>query len=427
MAGVFNSNILSMGSAFLLSILLTRTLGPEGYGLFSALVIIPLIVVSITQMGVRGASIYLLGQKKYDEQAIVSSMLALLAFTSLAGIVFSSIAYFIYSEPGFTVLLVALVVPVIPLRLAVIYIGGIFMGRDEIRKANQLNWPINLLNLALAAVLVWGLGMQVLGAVIAGLLANLAVSIYTFWLLAKDFKLSFRYSKEILVRLLKMGILYSLSFFIIQLNYRVDIILLENLTDLKEVGLYSLAVGLAEQLWQVPHAVSLIIFARTAGAQDLTLVTAQTLRLTRLSFLLALALSGFLMLLAPWLVPLIFGQEFSQSILMLQIIIPGIVFLVIYRVLSGQMAGMGKPQVSIYIFAPALLLNVLLNYLLIPEYGGAGAALASNFSYFLGAAGYWFIFARMNGLKYTEILKFRRDDFSPVLQLIKGPMALWKK
>ena len=184
---------------------------------------------------------------------------------------------------------------------------------------------------------------------------------------------------------------------------------------------------LAEQLWQVPHAVSLIIFARTAGAQDLTLVTAQTLRLTRLSFLLAVALSVFLMLLAPWLVPLIFGQEFSQSILMLQIIIPGIVFLVIYRVLSGQMAGMGKPQVSIYIFAPALLLNVLLNYLLIPEYGGAGAALASNISYFLGAAGYWFIFARMNGLKYTEILKFRRDDFSPVLQLIKGPMALWKK
>jgi O-antigen/teichoic acid export membrane protein len=425
--GVFNSNVFSLICGLLLSVLLTRELGPEGFGLFSSLVVIPVIVVSITNLGIRGATIFLLGQKKYGEKEIISAIMALLVLSSLAGIIISFIAYQVYDDPGFTLLLISLVLAVIPFRLAVIYIGGIFIGKEEIKKANQLNWPINLVNLALAAVLVWGMKYDVTGAVIAGLIANIAVAVYSFIELRKCCRISVGFNFPIIKKLFGMGILYSASFFIIQLNYRIDIILLEKMKDLQEVGFYSLGVNIAEQLWQIPMAVSIVLFSRTANAENPSEMTSRTLRLARASLILAVLVSIGIVVIAPWIVPAVFGKEFLPSVILLQMVLPGIVMLVIFRVLSGQLSGMGKPQLSIYIFVPALILNIVLNLLLIPGYGGLGAAIATNISYLFGAIGYWIVFARFTGVGYLEIVKFQKDDLMIFGDVFLKLLPKWKK
>lgn len=425
-AGVFNSNVFSLVCGLLLSILLTRQLGPEGFGLFTTLVVIPLIVVSITNLGIRGAAIYLLGQKKYDEQRIVSSILALFALSAAAGIVLSFIAYQVYDDPGFTPLLILLVLAVIPFRLALVYIGGIFIGKDEIRLANQMNWPINLINLAMAALLVWGLHLEVPGAVIAALVANVAVAFYGFYALSKHYRLAVTFDLVIIKKLFLLGILFSASFFIIMLNFRVDVILLQRMTDLSEVGLYSLAVQIAEQLWQIPLAIGIIVFSRTANTENPKEMTAKTLNLTRISLILATGLSILIVIIAPWLIPPVFGQEFTRSVLLLQVILPGIIIMVMFRILSGQLAGMGKPQLSIYVFGPALIINVLLNFWLIPLHGALGAAIATNISYAFGAIGYWIIFARQTGCGYLEIIRFNKGDIVAVKNIYSKIMSKWR-
>lgn len=425
-AGVFSSNIFSLVCGLLLSILLTRELGPEGFGLFTTLVVIPTIVVSITNLGIRGASIFLLGQKKYDEQRIVSSILALYLMSAVAGMILSLVAYQVYDDPGFTGRLIGLVLAVIPFRLALVYIGGIFIGKDEIKKSNQMNWPINLLNLASAAVLVWGLHLAVTGAVIAALVANFAVAIYGFYLLSRRYRLSLSFDFVIIKKLFLLGILFSASFFIIMLNFRVDVVLLQRLADLKEVGLYSLAVHIAEQLWQIPLAIGIIIFSRTASAEDPGEMTTKTLSLTRVSMVLATVLSILIVIIAPWIIPPIFGQEFTRSILLLQVILPGIIIMVMFRILSGQLAGMGKPQLSIYVFGPALIINVLLNFWLIPLHGALGAAIATDISYAFGATGYWIIFARQTRCGYFEIIRLNKGDIIAVRNIYSKIVSKWR-
>lgn len=425
--GVFNSNVFSLICGLLLSILLTRQLGPEGFGLFTSLIVIPLIVVSITNLGIRGAAIYMLGQKKYDEQRIVSSILALFVISAAAGVGLSFVAYQIYDDPDFTLPLILLVLAVIPFRLALVYIGGIFIGKDEIRKSNQMNWPINLLNLALAALLVWGLHLAVPGAIVAALVANFLVAAYGFYALSRSFSIQITFDFVIIKKLFLLGILFSASFFIIMLNFRVDVILLQRMTDLKEVGLYSLAVQIAEQLWQIPLAIGIIVFSRTAGKENPSEMTAKTLSLTRVSMALSVLLSILIVIVAPWIIPPVFGQKFIPSILLLQVILPGIVIMVMFRILSGQLAGMGKPQLSIYVFGPALILNVLLNFWLIPLHGALGAAIATNISYAFGAIGYWIIFARQTGCGYAEIIRFKKDDVTAVKGILGKITAKWKK
>jgi Na+-driven multidrug efflux pump len=88
---------------------------------------------------------------------------------------------------------------------------------------------------------------------------------------------------------------------------------------------------------------------------------------------------------------------------------------------------MGKPQLSIYIFVPALILNIVLNLLLIPAYGGLGAAIATNISYLFGAIGYWIVFARFTGAGYLEIVKFQKDDLMIFGDVFLKLLPKWKK
>ena len=95
----------------------------------------------------------------------------------------------------------------------------------------------------------------------------------------------------------------------------------------------------------------------------------------------------------------------------MQAIMPGIIMVIAFRILSGQLSGMGRPEVALKAFAPALVINVVLNYLLIPSYGALGAVMATNISYALASALYVWMYAHISGLSVKAIFSFTRDDW----------------
>ena len=74
----------------------------------------------------------------------------------------------------------------------------------------------NAINLALIALLVWAFSFEILGAIISFLVSGSIVAIYGIVLLRRDFTIKLKFHKEILKSLLKLGILFSVTFFIIQ-------------------------------------------------------------------------------------------------------------------------------------------------------------------------------------------------------------------
>ncbi|MFK5856791.1 MAG: flippase [Bacteroidota bacterium] len=424
--GVLNSSIVSILCMLLAVIVLTRILGTEGFGLYYALLVIPIIVVSFTNLGIRGASIFMIGQKKFTDDKIVSSILLILIFTSLIGVILSIGAYYIFDEPEYTIAIIGLVVLIIPFRLAIVYIAGVFFGKDEIRRANQFEWSINLINFILVVILVWWLKLGLLGAVISISIANVIVGLWGLYIVFRKFNIQLKFHSPIIKQLLRLGIMFSFTFFVIQLNYRLDILLLEKLSTIHEVGIYSLGVHIAEQLWQIPFAISIVLFSRTANLEDQKRITQSTISLARLSFVLIFILSIVALVIAPFIIPLIFGAEFAPSTDILFLMLPGVIILVIFRVLSGQLAGIGKPHYAIYVFAPALIINITLNFLWIPEYGGKGAAWASNVSYILGTIGYWIIYARLLKVDYLEIFKFKKSDIIIFAEIKTKLLQKWK-
>ena len=104
---------------------------------------------------------------------------------------------------------------------------------------------------------------------------------------------------------------------------------------------------------------------------------------------------------------------------MIRGILPGVLLMVVFRILNSRLAGMGKPQVAIYSFITPLFVNLLLNILWIPRYGGMGAVWATNISYGCGCAVFLFAYAWKVRMSVTDIFLYRKSDFYFFRNLIR--------
>src|SRR5699024_6855625 len=77
-----------------------------------------------------------------------------------------------------------------------------------------------------------------------------------------------KYINPIPQELFKRGIAFALALFILTLNYKIDILFLEKMVTSAEVGIYSVGTSLAELIWQLPAAISLVLFARSANSKS---------------------------------------------------------------------------------------------------------------------------------------------------------------
>ncbi len=412
---ILGSNLTVTVCNLSIGVILTRLLGAAGFGLYSAIIVVPIMVIGFTQLGIRRSAIYHIGNKLLPEDSIVSALFLLLLWTSALSILICGFVYFFSDSQPFDPLIIVLVLLTIPLLLTNVFAGGIFLGKEDIKTASILNAGPTILTLLMTILFVWVLKMSVLGAFTAIALANLVMFFITYRIIIVQFryKLTWKYHEGIMKSMIKLGIVNAIAIFIMQLNYRLDILMLKKLSTLEEVGFYSLAMQIAEQLWHIPYAIESIVLSRSANtdtSKDLA-VHRTVASIFRVSLLIGLLSGLVIFFVTPYIVPLVFGQEFVKSVVMIQVVLPGILVLVGFRILNSRLTGMGKPQIAIYTFMPALVINFILNLFLIPRYGGVGAAWSTNVSYAAGSFIFVIIYSRMVKMPLGEIFRFRKSDF----------------
>jgi len=410
---VFGSNLSVTISNLLIGIMLSRLLGASGFGLYSYIIVVPVMVIGFTHLGIKRATIYHIGQKLIPEENLVSALFLLWLYTSILSILICGLTYFFTASQPFDPLIIVLVLLTIPMLLVNLFAGGVYLGKEEILRANIINAGPMLLTLLLTTLFVWMLKMRVLGAFIAIATANFIMFffVYRTIIVENRYHITWKYHEPLMKSMIKLGLLNAIAVFVMQLNYRLDVLMLKKLSTLEEVGYYSLAMQIAEQLWHVPYAIELIILSRSANTNDNELVHKIVASIFRISLIFAL-FSGFVIFfIAPPLIPLVFGKEFMNSVPMIQVVLPGILILVGFRILNSRLVGMGKPQIAIYSFVPALIINFIANLFLIPRYGGIGAAWSKNISYGIGSLAFFALYCRTTGMSPMQILRFRKSDF----------------
>lgn len=161
---------------------------------------------------------------------------------------------------------------------------------------------------------------------------------------------------------------------------KTDQIMLGNMMPSKSaVAIFSTAV----KIYEIPMAILGIL--GTVFFPKLTAAHAQSerdflehyRRMVTLMTLLAYVEMAGALLLGPWVIGLLFGPEYAESGSIFLVLMVGMVIMTNGGLRGSYLTITGKQRIILYNALIASVTNVLLNFLLIPRFGGIGAAWAS--------------------------------------------------
>ena len=423
----FLSDVLSIGISKALiiifglvtTIIIARVLGPEKNGVIAALLVYPSLFMSVGSLGIRQSTTYFLGKGIFSEDEIKKAITQIWFFTTVFSVVVCFVLMHYFSKSGENLWLVLLALMPIPFKLFNTYNSGIFLGKNEISSFNKINWIPTALILLVTAVLVLWLSFGISGYLIAMIAGPTFISLVLLFKnkFIKAFSLNFNW--VIIKRMLSLGLIYALALLVINLNYRIDVVLLDKLSTAFETGVYSKGVSITEYLWQIPMLLSTVVFARSAISKNDKAFSLKVAQLLRLSILIIGFGALVLFLLSKQIIVLMYGNAFINSALVLSLLLPGIVLLTIFKVVNMDLSGKGKPWVSLKAMLPALVINVVLNFILIPQHGASGAAIASTISYTIAAILFIHFYSKEVGISIASLLSYKRSDFNPIINLLK--------
>lgn len=401
------------------SIITARYIGPEGNGIIAGLTVYPSLFMTIGSLGIRQSTTYFLGKGIFSEKQIKTAITQIWIMTTIISLIVCFVLIYYFSNSGSNLTLVFFALLPIPFSLFNTYNSGIFLGKNDIKTYNKINWIPSLIVFLGTLFFVVLLKLEVRGAMLATVGGSLCMF---FVLLLKNKFLNYfsmQFDWNIIKQMLSLGIIYATALFVINLNYRVDIILLDKLSNSYELGIYAKGAAITQYLWQIPMLLSTVVFARSSVSKNCKAFSFKVAQLLRVSFLIIGIVSVGIYLFSEWIITGLYGIKFKESTAVLNFLLPGVVVLTIFKVMNMDLAGKGKPWTSLKAMLPAFIINILINLILIPIYGAKGAAISSTISY--GIAGILFLlfYSKAVGLPIGVILRYKRKDFDPILNMIK--------
>ena len=211
-------------------------------------------------------------------------------------------------------------------------------------------------------------------------LANTGYGIFNFLNLKRHITFEHFFSYNIKRHLRPVLVFFAMSV-AVTIYSNLDITMLGFMRDNTEVGYYDVAIKIKVILVNVVTSLGAVLLPRTSYyvekkmEKEFWAVSAKALEfVTALSIPLAI---GFIVM-SKQCILLLSGEAYLPSVLPMCIIMPTLVFIGASNVFGIQMlVPLGKEQVVLYSEGTGAIVDIILNAILIPQYGAAGAAVGT--------------------------------------------------
>ena len=176
----------------------------------------------------------------------------------------------------------------------------------------------------------------------------------------------------------KMGIRVFFSTLFITLLLRADVVILKKLSGFSSVGIYSLAAHIVDMLQIASNLVGSLLLVKLADTKDDVVRWVLMKRLFILFFFFISIMNLGFLFFGKLFIQLVYGSSFSGSYYAYLWLIPASFGLSFGSLFNTYLWSRGFPLISVFIPLVTLLVNIGLNFILIPSMDIAGAALASS-------------------------------------------------
>jgi O-antigen/teichoic acid export membrane protein len=408
------SQMLAKVVSFPMGVIIARGLGAGGKGSLSLVQMVATTAAALLGFGMTSTLTYYAARREAagrDALAMAASiaglvMVGLLTLNALVGDWFAR--HILHTTDSRAVVLgIAMVFPVM--------LGGmllsLYIGSGNIRNATIVTNSVLIVQFSVYVV-VWLLGRLTLDVALliwaSAVTVEAVVLAILAWRVQADedvapgplrlWRRTWRYG-------LTMWLAATLGFTAL----RLDMYILAYFRTPADVGVYSIAVTLAELSWLVPAAINGVMLPKMAfereGSLDLML------RVSRVLWPITLVVSVGVYLVSVPTVPLLFGPDFTASLLPLLLIIPGTLAMTLSGLPSTYAMSFGHPRDWTIASALNAVVNIGANIALVPRLGPAGAALASTLSYTASTVVIVAFFVRRSGHTLRQLYVPSLDDY----------------
>lgn len=189
---------------------------------------------------------------------------------------------------------------------------------------------------------------------------------------------------------------------------KIDTVMIEAMMGVAAAGQYTAVARISELWYVIPVTLAARYYPEMLKAhQDSWPHYLKVLRRRGLLFFgMALVISIGMTVGAYWIMLFAYGEKFTSSTLVLQIHVWAGCFVFVRSLISQHLILTGNEPLSMLSHGIGALLNIVLNYLLIPRFGLEGAAWATLISY--AYASFFFIFfSKKTRAHFFEMLKVK--------------------
>lgn len=368
--------------AMLVSVFVARYLRPEGFGLLSYAIsfagIFTIVTVSMDQVILRELS-----RRPENHKSILGTCFFLkLAGAAIIFVVIGSVLLFMNNDRLTDHLI--LIIAAAELFKAFEVINSFFqskvLSKTVVKIQVIINLLLSLMKIALVflqAPLIWFAWI-----VLVNSLFN-AVGFYYVYRKSRYSIMEWKFSRSIARLFLFESwpiVLYGLAF---NTQTRIDQVMLGKLFNTNEVGQYSVAFKLVEILGFVPMVLATTFTPPVSRAREVSdaLYRDRLLNLYRLMFTSFLLLAIPLFLFGDDVVRLLYGTEYRQAGFLLSLFSIRLFFMHMGLGKSVFILNEGLFKYSLFTAITGAAINVIINFLLIPQYGSTGAFIAMLVSF----------------------------------------------
>lgn len=375
---LFANSMGGMLIGFIGTILVTRALGPEDRGIYAWLLTISSLAVSaalLTQYNVSRK----LGAEGDDTESDWPRLLGSLVTLNAAGtlVALPLLAWALFQPVGQShtglLLLSMCAVPFMSMASVI----GAFIHLRRNTAATLLSTYVPRILIVALTVLAWSLNELTLANAIFlnTFIAIIGILVFHAWLNIPLRR--WRFDASLLRRVsrfLGAGWLAGLALFAMP---KLPLLLLPNYASLQDIGFFSLATALLDISLMIPAAATSVLISHFTRSQGSSNKWQILYALTAL--VICMAIGGYVV--APYVVPFLFGAEFSAAIAPFRLLLLALLLQAPLVVLSGSVTAKGHSLAVVVPVVIGLAAALAASLLLLPSYGIWGACWAIIIGY----------------------------------------------
>ena len=376
---LLGERILRMGVSLFVGIYVARFLGPEKFGLLSYALGFVMLFVTIASFGLNEILVRELLQEKTQIKELLSTafFIRVFGFLMMGCIIIFALQF--TNDDKYTHMMITII------TLSIFFqsfnvIDCYFQSQVQSKYVVIVQF-IQLLITSLIkifliinkATLIW---FAIVFLIDQALLAILLLSIYRWkkeWF--SVFSVRWKLAKQLFTNAWPL----IFSGMMVSIYMKIDLIMIKEMLDAKAVGIYAAAVKLCEVLYFLPVVVMSSLFPAVVEARkkDLIVYRKQVYRIYEIMIGATAIVAIITTFLADWIVNILYGSIYQEAATILQIYIWAFVFVSLGVVSSKYLVAENLGIYALYRAVVGAIINITLNWYLIPVYGIKGAAFAT--------------------------------------------------